>query len=65
MSRMVIALTVFVSINIMLVLGGFSLSTDITKLFYNIGSDNEIRGYAGALNDSLPKSVLIAGQSEG
>jgi len=65
MSKMVIALTTLVCINILLVLGGFSLSTDITRLFYNIGDDNQIKGYTGSLNDSIPKSVLIAGQSEG
>ncbi len=65
MSRMVIALTTLVCINIMLVLGGFSLSADITRLFYNIGDDNQIEGYTGSFNDSIPRSVLIAGQSEG
>ncbi len=65
MSRMTIALVVLVSMNIMLVLGGFSITNDVTKLFYNLGPDNQILGYSSALNDSIPKSVLIAGQSEG
>ena len=65
MSRMVIALTVLVCMNVLLVLGGFSLSGDLTKKFYKISSTNEIQGYSGSLNDSIPKSVLIAGQGEG
>ncbi len=65
MSKMLTALTVLICINILLVLGGFSLSTDITRVFFNIDSNNEIQGYTGNLNASIPNSVLIAGQSEG
>lgn len=65
MSKMLTALTILVCMDIMLVLGGFSLSTDITRIFFNININNEIQGYTPELNDSIPRSVLIAGQSEG
>lgn len=65
MGQMIISLTVLMSINVMLVLGGFSFSSDLTSSFYNLDDDNRILGYGKALNDSIPKSVLIVGQSEG
>lgn len=65
MSKMVTALTVLVCMNVLLVLGGFRISADITKVFYKIDDDNNIQAYTGDLNKSIPTSVLIAGQSEG
>ncbi|HEC66661.1 MAG TPA: hypothetical protein ENI23_15400 [bacterium] len=65
MSQMVTALTVLVCINVALVIGGFSLSSDLTRIFYTFDAENNIQGYTSDFNASIPKSVLIAGQGEG
>jgi len=66
MSKMLIALTVLLCMDVMLYLGGFRLfEGDILQSFYNIGSNDDVLGFSGSLNDTLPSSVLISGQSEG
>ncbi len=67
MSNATIATTVLLCINIMLYLGGYVVfDGDIMHLFFSIDDDNKnIVGFSKELNDSLPSSTLIAGQSEG
>lgn len=66
MSRMLVALTVLMCMNVMLYLGGFRVfDGDVVERFYKITANNDIVGFSSSFNDTLPESVLIAGQSEG
>lgn len=66
MSKMLIALTVLMCMNILLYLGGYRVvEGDILSRFYRISSEDNIEGFAGGFNNTLPSSILIAGQSEG
>lgn len=66
MSKMLIALTVLICMNILLYLGGFRVfEGDILSRFYRISEDNTIEGFTSGFNDTLPKDILIVGQSEG
>ena len=63
MSRMLVALTVLMSMNIMLYLGGIRLfDGDIVSRFYSISGD-DVLGFSAEFNKTLPSSVLIAGLS--
>lgn len=65
MSKMLGALIVMVCMNIMLTLGGFSVTNDIAKAFFDIDDAHNIQGLSSDLNSSIPRSVDISGQSEG
>lgn len=63
---MLVALTVLLCMNIILYLGGYRvLDGDIMQRFYSLGSNDEIIGFSSEFNESLPRSISIAGQSEG
>lgn len=67
MSRMLIAVTLLLCINILLYLGDFKvLEGDLVELLFRVDPlDNNPIGFSQELNDTLPRSILISGQSEG
>lgn len=66
MSRMLLAVTVLLCMNIMLYMGGFkALDGDLVELLFTIEADNTPVGFSQQLNETLPRSILITGQSEG
>lgn len=65
MSKMLGALIVLVCMNVMLTLGGFSVTHDINERFFNIDSEHNIQGISSGLNESIPYAVEISAQSEG
>ena len=66
MSRMLVAVTVLLCMNLLLYLGDFKvLDGDLVELMFKVDSDNNPVGFSRGLNETLPRSVLISGQSEG
>lgn len=66
MSKVIIAITILLCMNIMLYMGGIkAFDGDIIDLFFEITADNKPTGLTGALNDSIPREVIVSGEGGG